>query len=106
MDARPIDHREFERYPIELPVQLQFHRCWIDEKTVNIGSGGMLMTCSQEGFSVGMYINTRIRWPLMREGTTRVLLRHGRIVRRESGRIAMQWKRSQKLLTLTAPEAE
>ena len=90
-----MDRREFERYPIELPVQLQFHRCWIDEKTVNIGSGGMLMTCSQEGFSVGMHVNVRIRWPLMREGTTRVLLRHGPIVRRESGRIAIKWKRSQ-----------
>jgi hypothetical protein len=97
------DRRAFERFPIEVPVELRFKRLQLDEKTVNIGSGGLLMTCSCEDLKVGMYVKVCISWPVMKDETTPVLVRRGRIVRRESGRIAIHWKRS-KSLTLTSPD--
>ena len=95
------DRRAFERFPIELPVELRFNRLRLHETSVNIASGGLLMTCSCEEMKVGMFVKVCINWPVMKEDKTPVLMRRGRIVRRESGRIAIQWKRS-KSLTLTS----
>jgi hypothetical protein len=96
------DRRAFERFPMELPVELRVKQLRLHETTVKIGSGGLLMTCSREEMKVGMYVKVFISWPVAKEKTESVLIKRGRIVRSEPGRIAIQWKRG-KSLTLSSP---
>lgn len=95
------DRRISKRFPIELPAELHINNVQLRETTLNISSAGTLMTCSREGVAVGMRVKVCISWPPVREKTKMMLMRRGRIVRCQSGRIAIAWKRS-KSLTLTA----
>jgi hypothetical protein len=97
------DRRGTKRFPIELPAELYINKYRLDEKTLNISSAGLLMTCSREGVSPGMRVRVCISWPPMREKTKMMLMRRGRVVWSQSGKVAIQWKRS-KSLTLTAAE--
>src|SRR5271166_4027566 len=95
------DRRTTKRYPIELPAELLINKVQLREKTLNIGSAGLLMTCSREGLAAGMRVKVCISWPRTREKTKLMLMRRGRVVWCHSGRVAIQWKRA-KSLTLTA----
>ena len=97
------DRRSTKRFPIELPAELYINKFRLEEKTLNISSAGLLMTCSREGISAGMRVRVCVSWPPMREKTKMMLMRRGRVVWSQSGKIAIQWKRS-KSLTLTAAE--
>jgi len=97
------DRRGSKRFPIELPAELHINKFRLEEKTVNISSAGLLMTCSHEGISPGIRVRVCISWPPMREKTRMMLMRRGRVVWCQGGKIAVQWKRS-KSLTLTAAE--
>ena len=97
------DRRSSKRFPIELPAELHINKFRLEEKTLNISSAGLLMTCSRDGVSPGMRVKVCISWPHMREKNKLMLMRRGRVVWCQSGKVAIQWKRS-KSLTLTAEE--
>jgi hypothetical protein len=86
-----VDRRARERLAIEIPVELRYRGVRLNETTVNISGGGLLMTCSNVGVKAGMYVTVHLSWPLVHDKTSRTLTRRARVVRCEPGKIAIQW---------------
>jgi hypothetical protein len=98
-ELNAFERRAFLRLPMVVPVELRMNRLRLSENTINIGGGGVLVTCSHDAMRVGIYATVIFDWPLVHESAKRQfamrrLTKRGRVVRSESGRIAIEWKRS------------
>jgi hypothetical protein len=52
-----VDRRARERLAIEIPVELRYRGVRLNETTVNISGGGLLMTCSNVGVKAGVSVS-------------------------------------------------
>jgi hypothetical protein len=89
------ERRRSQRFPLELPAELFVGKFRSNETTSNIGSGGLLISCTHDGAEVGSPVTvSMLKWPDSQPlDAKRTLVMEGIIVRREAGRVAIQRKR-------------
>lgn len=88
----PKERRASRRFPIELVAELTVGSARILGTTVNISSGGLLMTCSGAEFQVGTRVTVRVAgWPAKRRRNRKVaLILQGRVVRSFADQVAVR----------------
>jgi|HubBroStandDraft_1064217.scaffolds.fasta_scaffold01623_4 hypothetical protein len=90
---RAPERRQNVRFPIALPVRYSLAKSGGWGRTVNIGSGGALLTVGQP-IRIGQRIELCIGWPvLLHEKVHLTLVAAGVIVRAEEGRAAVRFER-------------
>jgi hypothetical protein len=78
----PRERRMSKRFPIELRAELQVGQTCIHGTTVNISSGGLLLTCSPGELKTRRRVMVRLpNWPSSPEGGEISLIVMGSIVR-------------------------
>jgi hypothetical protein len=99
-DLHPVrqlawDRRTSIRFPIELPVELRANKKSIWGTTVNISSGGLLMSCSDGDLARGTRVKVQVR--ITPTASTKdqelALVIDGTITRKSGGYVAVQRKR-------------
>lgn len=84
--------RSSARFPIELPVRYKVAKSSGSGRTINIGSGGALMTISHP-VKPGERIELTISWPVLLYQKVRLnLIAHGTILRVAEGRAAVKFE--------------
>jgi len=93
--TKTSERRKNKRFPLELAAELHVGDIRSQETTSNIGSGGLLITCSHLDAEVGTPVTvSMLDWPEpQRKSAQRTLVVEGVIVRREGHRVAIQRKR-------------
>jgi hypothetical protein len=83
------ERRSSIRFPLKLPANVQGLEFGFDGTTLNISSGGLLMS-SDHIVHVGTPLTVRVTWPIRRRNKTIALIVRGFVVRSEGGLIAIQ----------------
>jgi hypothetical protein len=95
----PLERRLRARYPVRLPARYRT----LDRKielagtgfTVNVSSGGLLLTCQHE-IKAGTRMEIQVDWPSLLESTIPLqLVTSGRVVRSEPASFAVEFARYQ-----------
>lgn len=87
-----MERRASMRFLMELDADIYSRGDRFPGRTVNISSGGLLVSCGDRG-EVGMLVTVRIAWPLPQRNRRVTLVVHGEIIRREAGSVAVRQQR-------------
>ena len=89
------DRRSSIRFPIELPAELRANKMSIRGTTVNISSGGLLMSCFDGDLAIGTRVKVQVRiTPTTSTNDQELaLVIDGAITRKSAGYVAVQRKR-------------
>jgi hypothetical protein len=90
LQATAVERRNSERFPIELRAELSIGQTCIIATTVNISSGGLLLTCNFDNFKTRRRVSVRLtNWPSGRGSGSVTLIVEGTIVRSGAGFVAI-----------------
>jgi hypothetical protein len=90
LKATVVERRNSERFPIELRAELSIGQTCIIATTVNISSGGLLLTCDFDNFKTRRRVSVRLtNWPSVRGSGNVTLIVEGTIVRSGAGFVAI-----------------
>jgi PilZ domain len=87
------DRRSSIRFPIELPAELRANKRSIRGTTVNISSGGLLMSCFDGDLAIGTRVKVQVRITPTASTKELALVIDGAITRKSGGYVAVQRKR-------------
>jgi hypothetical protein len=88
--AAPMERRNSERFPLELHAELSIGQTCIIATTVNISSGGLLLTCNFDDFKTRRRVSVRLtNWPSARGTGSVTLIVEGTVVRSGAGFVAI-----------------
>jgi hypothetical protein len=91
LDVVTPERRISRRFPIKLHAELHVGQKCIIGTTVNISSGGLLMTCSPDELKTRRRVRVRLPdWPSAPQGGKMTLILNGSIVRIAHGLVAVQ----------------
>ena len=82
------ERRSTERFPLQLHGELSTADLQVMTKTLNVSSGGLLMTCGHE-IAIGTRVTVRLHWPVEQSGKPVTLVVHGEIIRQEPYQVAI-----------------
>lgn len=90
-----LERRLKARYPVQLPARYRTLERGIEFAgvglTVNMSSGGLLVTCRHE-FKLGARMEVQVDWPSLLESTIRLqLVTSGRVVRSAPSAFAIEF---------------
>jgi PilZ domain len=90
LKATTVERRNSERFPIELRAEISIGQTCIVATTVNISSGGLLLTCDFDDFKARRRVSVRLtNWPSARGSGSVTLIVEGTIVRSGAGFVAI-----------------
>jgi len=92
LGADSMERRSSMRFRLELDADISASGERFRGRTVNISSGGLLMSCG-ESVEVGTLVTVRIAWPIQQRNKRVTLVVHGEIIRRETSGIAVRQQR-------------
>jgi hypothetical protein len=90
------DRRTSFRFPLESPAELRTKKKVIRGTTLNISSGGLLMSCSDGELTIGTRVKVNVHVATWLDASTKehelLLIVEGAIVRKSAGYVAVQRK--------------
>lgn len=96
------ERRASVRFPLKLTAQAYAGDVRFEGTTVNISSGGLLLTSDQE-IPAGTSLTVRLNWPIARRTKSVALVVKGAVVRCEPGCVAIQREHYRFVETNTRP---
>lgn len=86
------ERRASMRFVLEMEADISTSAERFRARTINISSGGLLLTCSGN-VEIGTLVTVRIAWPLQQRNKRITLIVHGEIIRRDSIGLAVRQQR-------------